>query len=127
VGRSTSQRRPASAGSALDRRAVAHIDGFGQVCQHGSMQRVPRVLRFAFAVRLDPDEDDTLHGWVPALPGVHTFGDTEEETLAGLREAVQLHVESLLRDGLPVPDDAQVAGAEALVEAVVPWAMLSPG
>jgi predicted RNase H-like HicB family nuclease len=91
------------------------------------MQPVARVFRFSFGVRLDPDEDNTFHGWVPALRGVHTFGDTEEETLAGLREAAQLHVEYLLRERLPVPADTSLLAASQIVEVVVPWAMLSQG
>ncbi len=88
------------------------------------MTSMARVLRFRFGVRVDVDSG-ALHGWAPALPGMHTFGDTEEETLANLREAVQVHVESLLMDGESVPDDPEAALSVHQIEAVVPWSMIS--
>ncbi|MCX6020508.1 MAG: type II toxin-antitoxin system HicB family antitoxin [Chloroflexi bacterium] len=88
------------------------------------MTSMARVLRYRFGVRVDAD-GDALHGWAPALPGMHTFGDTEEETLANLREAVQVHVECLLMDGEPVPDDPDAASSLHQIEAVVPWSMIS--
>lgn len=41
--------------------------------------------------------------YVPDLPGCVAAGDTREETEALIREAVALHVESLLAHDEPVP------------------------
>jgi len=41
---------------------------------------------------------------VPALPGSHTGSDTIEEGVENIHEAVQLYVETLAEDGLPIPE-----------------------
>ncbi len=55
---------------------------------------------------LTPDEDGV--GYTvecPSLPGCHSQGDTMEESIANIKEAIQLYIEVLEEDGLPVPDD----------------------
>ncbi len=42
---------------------------------------------------------------VPSLPGCISEGDTEEEALVNIREAIELYIETLIEDGLEVPDD----------------------
>jgi len=42
--------------------------------------------------------------YVPDLPGCVAVGETEEETLRLIREAITLHVEALREQGLPVPE-----------------------
>ena len=41
---------------------------------------------------------------VPALPGCFTAGATEDAALANAVEAIQAHIEGLMKSGLPVPD-----------------------
>ena len=55
-----------------------------------------------YTVVIEPDEDG-YHGFVPSLPGCHTFGLTVDETLHNLNEAAALYVEVLLEDGEPLP------------------------
>ncbi len=43
-------------------------------------------------------------GYVPDLPGCVAAGDTFEETESLLREAIQLHIQSLIEHGEPVPE-----------------------
>jgi predicted RNase H-like HicB family nuclease len=40
---------------------------------------------------------------VPSLPGCHSQGETVEEALANIKEAIELYIEVLKEDGLPVP------------------------
>lgn len=54
-------------------------------------------------VLLEPSEDGGYTVTVPSLPGCISEGDTREEALANIREAIQLHLE-------PVDDD--IAGRE---------------
>jgi predicted RNase H-like HicB family nuclease len=42
--------------------------------------------------------------FVPDLPGCIAAGETEAETLALIREAIQLHLEDLRLDGKPIPE-----------------------
>jgi len=62
---------------------------------------------YTFRAIIEPDEGG-YHGYVPALRGCHTCGDTIEETKKNLREATQCYVESLLLDGEKVPIDESV-------------------
>ena len=39
----------------------------------------------------------------PALPGCVSQGRTKREVLKKIREAIEVYIESLLEDGLPVP------------------------
>lgn len=40
---------------------------------------------------------------VPDLPGCVAVGETREEVVGLIREAISLHIEELKREGLPVP------------------------
>lgn len=40
---------------------------------------------------------------VPDLPGCVAVGETREEVLRLIREAIEFHIDGLKQDGLPVP------------------------
>ncbi len=63
---------------------------------------------YTFRVIIAPDENNTYHGFVPSLPGCHTFGDSIEETKANLREAITCHVQGLQIDNEPIPQDDKI-------------------
>jgi antitoxin HicB len=42
---------------------------------------------------------------VPSLPGCISEGDTEAEALANIKEAIDLHIESMIAHGEDVPED----------------------
>ena len=46
--------------------------------------------------------------YVPDLPGCVATGETVEATERLLREAIEVHVEGLREDGLPVPEPSSV-------------------
>jgi predicted RNase H-like HicB family nuclease len=39
----------------------------------------------------------------PVLPGCVSQGRTKQETLKNIKEAIEVYIEALLEDGLPVP------------------------
>ena len=41
--------------------------------------------------------------YVPDLPGCVAVGETRDEVLTLIREAIELHIEGMLKDGLPIP------------------------
>jgi len=41
--------------------------------------------------------------YVPDLPGCVAVGETRDEALQLIREAIEFHLEGLREDGLPVP------------------------
>lgn len=58
-----------------------------------------------FRVIIEPDENDTFHAFVPALPGCHTWGKSLNETKRHIKEAMKLYVEDLVASGEPVPKE----------------------
>lgn len=57
-------------------------------------------MRYLVVVEKGP----TSYGaYVPDLPGCIAAGETKEETLSLIREAIELHVEGLKEEGQPVP------------------------
>ena len=56
-------------------------------------------------VILIPDETGGFTVEVPSLPGCVSQGDTYEEALANVKEAIQGFIELLEEDGLPVPPE----------------------
>ena len=63
---------------------------------------------YTYSIVLDPDPDEGGYTvTVPALPGVVTQGDTVEEAIANAGEAIRCHVEGLLADGEPVPEERE--------------------
>ena len=57
-----------------------------------------------YKIVLEPDPDDD--GYVvhcPVLPGCYSQGDTREEAIENIREAIQAYIESLRKDRLPIP------------------------
>lgn len=66
-----------------------------------------------YRVVLVPEAQGGYSVLVPALPGCYTQGETREEALEMAREAISLHIESLLAGGQPVPqDDTELATIE---------------
>ena len=50
------------------------------------------------------ERGDTSWGaHVPDLPGCVAVGETRAEVLRLIREAIELHIDGLRQDGLPVP------------------------
>jgi predicted RNase H-like HicB family nuclease len=45
----------------------------------------------------------------PDLPGCVATGDTREDAEKNMREAIQLHIEGLQEDGLPIPTSTSIA------------------
>ena len=56
-------------------------------------------------VLLYTDEDGVWIAEVPSLPGCNSFGDTRDEALAHIKEAIEVYIEALVADNLPVPEE----------------------
>ncbi|HUN98465.1 MAG TPA: type II toxin-antitoxin system HicB family antitoxin [Bradyrhizobium sp.] len=59
---------------------------------------------------------DNWSAFVPDLPGCVTTGKTLEETRRLIAEAIEFHIEGMIRHGETVPEPTTVAG---MVEAQV--------
>jgi len=47
--------------------------------------------------------EGNFSAYAPDLPGVVAAGETEEETITLMEEAIELHIEGLKEDKLPIP------------------------
>ncbi|WP_334111063.1 type II toxin-antitoxin system HicB family antitoxin [Thermodesulfitimonas autotrophica] len=58
---------------------------------------------YRYTVIIEREEDGGFHAFCPALPGCHTQGESLEETLTNIREAIQVYLESLKAHNEPLP------------------------
>jgi predicted RNase H-like HicB family nuclease len=65
-----------------------------------------------YRVLIEQDEDGVFVAEVPSLPGCITQGQTREEALANVKEAIAGYLESLQKHDEPIPP----AITEELVE-----------
>jgi predicted RNase H-like HicB family nuclease len=63
-------------------------------------------------VILEASEEGGYTVYVPSLPGCISEGETEEEALANIREAIELHLE-------PVEDELFISESKKVKEVVV--------
>jgi predicted RNase H-like HicB family nuclease len=61
-----------------------------------------------FKVLLEPDETGGYVVICPSLQGCYSQGETIEEALANIREAIQLCLDELRDRGEPLPDPSNV-------------------
>jgi predicted RNase H-like HicB family nuclease len=60
-----------------------------------------------YPIVIEPGDDEHAFGViVPDLEGCFSAGDTLEEALANAREAIELHLQALLDDGVAPPEPA---------------------
>ena len=59
----------------------------------------------SYTVQITPAEEGGYWAMAPALEGCYSQGDTPEEAERNIREAIELYVETLVEDGLPIPED----------------------
>ncbi len=57
-----------------------------------------------YTVVIETADDGSLSVWVPDLPGCVSSGDTQEEALRNIEEAVRGHIAVLRESGEAVPE-----------------------
>ncbi|HEV7297868.1 MAG TPA: type II toxin-antitoxin system HicB family antitoxin [Tepidisphaeraceae bacterium] len=62
-------------------------------------------MTFLVAIHKDPESSYGVS--VPDLPGCITAGDTPGEALRMAKEAIQLHLEGMLDDGVELPEPSE--------------------
>jgi antitoxin HicB len=61
-----------------------------------------------YTIILHPDvEEGGYTVTVPALPGCVTQGEMLEEAIAMAKDAIRLHIDTLIADGMPIPEEHQ--------------------
>ena len=64
-------------------------------------------MKKKFKIVLEKEVEGGYTVFIPALPGCHTQGDTIEEALSNAKEAIGCYIESLKKDGLPIPTTSE--------------------
>ena len=57
---------------------------------------------------LEKDEDGWFTVTVPSLPGCISQGKTRKEALKNIKEAIELHLESLGKEGVPLKGNKEI-------------------
>jgi predicted RNase H-like HicB family nuclease len=60
---------------------------------------------FNYTIILEKEDDGGYHAFCPALPGCHTQGDSYDEVLENIEDAVKLYIESLKAHKEPIPEE----------------------
>jgi predicted RNase H-like HicB family nuclease len=56
-----------------------------------------------YAIVIEKAPGSNYSAYVPDLPGCISVGDTLDEVKRMIQEAVELHIEGMREDGLPIP------------------------
>ena len=65
--------------------------------------------QYQFTVLFEPAEEGGYVVTCPALPGLVTEGESLEEARRMAADAIRAHLESLEKDGAPIPNDRPLA------------------
>ena len=68
-----------------------------------------------YKVVLEQAEEGGFVVTCPAVPGTVSQGDTYEEAVANIKEALELALECYREDGVPLPEDVDVTVEEVEV------------
>jgi len=58
---------------------------------------------YNYTVLLEKEQDGGYHAFCSVLRGCHSQGDTVEESIENITEAIELYIESLVADNQPIP------------------------
>lgn len=61
--------------------------------------------KYNYTIILEKEEEGGYHAFCPALPGCHTQGETFDEVLKNIEDAVKLYIESLKAHGESIPEE----------------------
>ncbi len=65
---------------------------------------------YMYTVIIEKEQEGGYHAFCPILQGCHTQGETYEETLENIKDAIKLYIESLKshNETIPVEDDISI-------------------
>jgi len=67
---------------------------------------------YRFKIIVERDEDGVYIASCPALQGCYSQGDTYEEAVENLKDAIRLHIEARREIGEPIPVEAVIDEVE---------------
>lgn len=61
-----------------------------------------------FPIVVHKDKKSDFGVTVPDLPGCFSAGETLDEAIANAKEAIECHLEGMMEDGEPIPEQAEI-------------------
>lgn len=74
-----------------------------------------QMKNYEFTVVIECDEDGRYLAICPALQGCYTEGETEQEAMELIQDAVRLHVEDRIARGEPICKEVSVSQVKVAV------------
>ena len=59
--------------------------------------------QYNYTIILEKEDTGGYHVFYPTLPGCHTYGDTYDEAIENVKDAINLYLESLKEHKEPIP------------------------
>jgi predicted RNase H-like HicB family nuclease len=59
--------------------------------------------QYNYTIILEKEDTGGYHVFCPTLPGCHTYGDTYDEAIENVKDAINLYLESLKEHKEPIP------------------------
>jgi len=82
----------------------------GEAMRRRAASRRPSAhTEYTYTVLYEPVEEGGYNVIVPAIPEICTFGGSPEEARVMARDAIRCYIESALKEGEPIPPDAEPA------------------
>ncbi len=72
-------------------------------------------MKYKYRILIEKDENDIYIASCPALQGCYSQGDTVDEALQNIKDAIQLHIEARQALGEPVPIEILIEEVEVVV------------
>lgn len=70
-----------------------------------------------YTVIIEQGHESGYVAYCPALKGCVSQGETKEEAIKNIKEAMEVYIEALLEDGLPIPTEVGKDSVELEVSA----------
>ena len=70
-----------------------------EICYNQPMASV--IKSRSYTVHIEPAHEGGFWARVPSLPGCYSQGETVEETVANIKEAIQLYIEDIPENDIP--------------------------
>ena len=72
-------------------------------------------MKYKYQILIEKDENDIYIASCPALQGCYSQGDTVDEALQNIKDAIQLHIEARQALGEPIPIEILIEEVEVIV------------
>jgi len=60
---------------------------------------------YNYTIIFEKEDDGGYHVFCPTLKGCHSQGDTYDEALTNIQDAIKLYLDSLIAHNEPIPDE----------------------